>query len=112
MVRRHGDVLVVSPQGRLDRGWLAAARQVLPPAGAPVAVDLDECIVVDPDLLLALHGCVHVAPGDLCIVSARFTCRLLLARSGVSAQIPVFDRLEDAFRARGRPTDGGPAWGW
>ncbi len=111
-MHRHGDVLVVNPQGRLDRSWLAAASRVLPPAGAPVAVGLDDCIVVDPEVLLQLHRCLETEPEDLCFVSTRLTCRLLLARAGVSVRFPVFGCFEDALHARASAAAvGGAGWG-
>lgn len=112
MVRRHDDVVVVSPQGRLDPAWLTAASRNLPPAGAPVAVDLDDCIVVDPEVLLRFHRCVEAEPEDVCFVSARLTCRLLLARAGVTVRFPVFDRIEAALQARASAAAvGGTGWG-
>ncbi len=112
MVRRHDDVVVVSPQGRLDPAWLTAASRTLPPAGAPVAVDLDDCIVVDPEVLLHFHRCVEAEPEDVCFVSARLTCRLLLARAGVSVRFPVFGCFEDALHARASAAAvGGAGWG-
>jgi hypothetical protein len=106
---RHG-VLVVAPMGQLDRAGVERLRREVLEAGGPVAVDLDECILVDPGAVTNLDLGDTDHP-DLCFVSRRVTCRLLLARFGMSARFAVFNQLEDALQAKVLADAGyGPGW--
>lgn len=105
------DVLIVRPIGRLDRSVVAQLRDEVRHVDVPVVVVLDECIVVEPGALLELDPTSGGSPSELCLVSGRFTCRLLLGRAGVSARFAVFEHLDDAVRAR-RSALAGAGAGW
>jgi anti-anti-sigma regulatory factor len=96
----RGDVVVLRPLGQLDRRGVEDVRDAaLASARSPVVIDLSDCILTDPNALadLADDG---VGSIELCFVSRRATCRLLLARTGITSRFAVFQQLEDALQAR------------
>jgi hypothetical protein len=107
---RRRDVLVVRPLGQLDARMIEKLAQVVARSITAVIVDLAECVLSDPEALKSLD---EAAPDDteLCIVSGRLSCRVLLARSGAAGRFPVFQREEDALQARMLAADGyGRGW--
>jgi hypothetical protein len=107
---RRRDVLVVRPLGQLDARTIERLAQIVARSITAVILDLAECVLSDPE---ALKNLDDAAPDDteLCIVSGRLSCRLLLARSGVAGRFPVFQREEDALQARLLAADGyGRGW--
>lgn len=97
---QRGDVIVVRPLGQLDRRGVEDVRDAARGfAESPIVIDLSDCILTDPNALanLADDG---GGPVDLCFVSRRTTCRLLLARTGITARFAIFHQLEDALQAR------------
>lgn len=98
-VTRLDDVLILRPQGGLDRSVVANLERSVAAATGPVVVDLDECVLVDPT---AVRHVASAGPRDreVCIVSRRLSCRRLLARVGVTERLAVFQCLADALQAR------------
>lgn len=100
-MRRIGEVLVIRPLGSLDRDAVARLRRTASEADGPVIIDLDDCVLVAPVALVELDEQDDDAePTELCFVSRRTTCRLLLLRSGLLDRFDVFRQLEDALQAR------------
>lgn len=96
----RGHVAVLTPLGQLDRAGIGRVRQAaLDVVGRPVIIDLSDCVLTDPNALASLTG-EGGERVDLCFVSRRPTCRLLLARTGITARFAVFHQLEDALQAR------------
>lgn len=107
----RGHVAVLTPLGQLDRAGIERVRQAaLDLADRPVIIDLSDCVLTDPNALIGLTG-EGADRVDLCFVSHRSTCRLLLARSGITARFAVFQRVEDALQARTFGT-AGDGHGW
>lgn len=109
--RELGEIVVLEPLGQLDRAGVEGVRRAAAEmAPRPVVIDLRDCVLTDPN---ALAGIVDEEddPTELCFVSHRPTCRLLLARTGITSRFAVFDRLEDALQARTDAQDGdGRGW--
>lgn len=107
----RGDVVVLAPSGPLDRAAVERIRQVaLALAARPVVIDLSDCVLTDPNALADLHD-DDAGPVEVCFLSRRPTCRLLLARTGITSRFAVFGQLEDALQARALAASGyGPGW--
>ena len=104
-------VVVLRPAGQLDRAGVAEVHQAASDlADRPVIIDLTDCILTEPNAL----GDLADDDGDqldVCFVSHRSTCRILLARTGVTSRFAVFHHVEDALQARALARAGyGPGW--
>lgn len=105
-------VSVIRPQGALDQTVAEQVRAALRDAAGPVAIDLDECTLIDPDSLERMVVDADGPPeAEVSIVCRRLTCRQLLGRAGIADRVAVFVRLGDALQARVFEADGyGDGW--
>lgn len=92
-------VVVLRPSGRLDRDGVEEVQcEVRSLAGRDVVIDLTDSILTDPNALADLAD--DGGEPALCFVSHRPTCRLLLARTGLTSRYAVFHHVADALQAR------------
>jgi hypothetical protein len=96
----RGGVVALRPSGPLDASGIEQLQEAVSEAEAPVVVDLDECILLDPAALGSVHADIPVDPADVSIACRRLSCRVLLARAGITERFAVFSRIEDAVQAR------------
>lgn len=108
---QRGDVVVLEARGQLDRAGVEDVRRAaLALTGRAVVIDLSDCVLTHPRALMGLAD-DGGDPVELCFVSRRSTCRLLLARSGITSQFAVFNHVKDALQARRFATAGyGQGW--
>jgi anti-sigma B factor antagonist len=101
-MERHGDACVVSLYGEHDVNTVAAVRQQIADARVAdglVVVDLTAATFIDSTVLGALlHAYrAHIPPRLRFIAPADTPPRRLFDFVGFDAEMPIFDRLQDAL---------------
>lgn len=95
------DVLVLRPQGGLDRSVVETLEQMIVSADSAVLVDLNDCIIVDPHVLdVADRQRRFGSEHEICLTCRRLSARRLLARTRALADVPMFRSVQDALQAR------------
>ena len=104
-LRRDG-VSIIRPTGRLDADLADEIRHLALEARAPVVVDLDDCVLIDPAAVLRIVSGWEFFRPEMCVVSSRPGARQLLQRAGVDAELAVFPSVDHAMDDRADPTTG------
>lgn len=108
--------VVIALHGLGDRALVTDAIQKLPSLvlSDSVLVDLSGLTLVDPDVLKVLVTAVKEMTGGsgaFCLLCSRLTGRLLLSRSGVADNVPIFATVADALQAQVHHQEGyGEGW--
>lgn len=97
---RLDGVVVLRLTGGLDRALVDEVRKRAITARAPVIVDVDECVLVDPAPVQHLAMDWELYRPDMCIVTGCPGCREFLARAGIEEHLAVFERTDDAIDVR------------
>ena len=103
---RRDDIVVLRPIGALDGTLVDEVRELALGAHAPVIVELNECVLVDPAALRRIAQGWELYRPQMCIVCHRAGGRQLLARAGVDQHLAIFERVGQALVARAEASGG------
>jgi hypothetical protein len=97
---RCDEVVILRPIGALDRLLVEELRDLVLSARAPVVIDMDECVLVDPAAVRRIALGWDLYRPDMCMVCRAAAARELLVRAGVYQYVAVFEAIDLAVRTR------------